>query len=369
MAKLPALAPGVLLSGPDTAIAQDLVAETLHRLNASALALLDACDGDTEVDELAAEWSDLTGADPAEVRRDILKAVESFSGLGLVGRTDPAPTPRRLGQASDTESFPVEGAIHPVVGHAIQFVGSDPDLVRFVDDYLGPGTVKGEPTRRFTIEERADGSVRLVADSEWVFPDRSSLLDQVTTVVNEYGHENGTFVTLHSAGLVRPDGSVVILPAVSGAGKSTLAGLLVAAGWGYLGDESIGIRGTDLAAVPYPKPLALDASSRSALGLDPSDRWNTTPRELNANAVVHVTAPGPVDIVVLPTYEPGATWSLERLSPTDALESLITNTLNLSATGQAGMDTLDDVATTVPTFRLVHGGGPDIVARLSEITP
>lgn len=367
MSALPLRSPGVLLSGAHTAVAQDLVTETLHRLNASALALLDACDGRTELDEIVATWAELTGATPDGVRSDVSAALATFRELGLVDRIDPPPLAREMGEPAGAESFEVRGTVHPVVGHAVQFVGTDPELVALVDDHLGPGDPSATPTRRFTIEEDEQGSIRLVADSAWVFPSRLSMLDQVTTLVNEYGHESPEVVTLHSAGLVRPDGVVTVFPAVSGAGKSTLAGHLVARGWGYLGDESIGIRRGDLAALPYPKPLALDDTSRAALGLAPSERWNTSPAELASDPDVRATSPGPIRLVVLPTFARGAELEVERLDPRSALEALISNTLNLAATGQDGMDTLDDLATSVPVYRVRHCGDAALDDWLAEV--
>ena len=73
---------------------------------------------------------------------------------------------------------------------------------------------------------------------------------------------------------------VLLLPGHMNAGKSTLTAALIQAGCDYLGDESIGIRHNTLAAVAYPKPLSLDATSREFLGLHHTDF--PTPRRPNS---------------------------------------------------------------------------------------
>lgn len=368
---LPHRSPGVLLSGPATAVAQDLVEAVLHRLNPTAHALLDACDGTTDLGGLVASWAAATDADPAAVRADVEAALRTFAELGLVGRTDPPPPTRRLGEAPDASRRAHHGLVHPVVGHATTFAGDDPELIALVDHHLGPGIDGTAPTRRFTVDEQADGSILLVADSTWVFTDRDALLDQITTTVNEYGHDAPEVVTLHAAGVVSPTGRRVLLPGVSGAGKSTLTAHLVAAGYDYLGDESIGIRHDDLALLPYPKPLALDAASRAALGLPSTPRWTTRVDELRPDVVVRTTTPGPADLVVLAAYDTEtdteAKVKATRLEPTEALEALVANALNLAATGDDGFAALDAVATGVPVYRVEHRDGAAVDAWIGTL--
>lgn len=359
VAALPPRSPGVLLSGPLTAVAQDLVACAQHRLNPSARDLLARCDGATDRDALVAEWARTFDADPDEVANDLDDALRSFEDLGLIGRTTLPRAPRRLGGTAPG-GWPHRGIVHPVVGHAVAFAGPDPDLVELADRHLGPGLDDVEPTRVFTLVEASSGQVTLTADSDWVFVSRAAMLDQLTNAVNEYGHEDAATVALHAACVVDPAGRIVLLPAHSGAGKSTLAAHLVQAGWGYLGDEATGVRGSDLAAVPYPKPLALSAASREALSLPPSSHPNTAPSELDGAVEIHTTPPGPIDLVVLPEYRDKPDFDAVRLEPTEALQALIANTLNLPATGQPGFEVLDRLATSVPVHRVGYADASDV---------
>ena len=51
-----------------------------------------------------------------------------------------------------------------------------------------------------------------------------------------------------------------------------------------------------------------------------------------------------------------AALECERLSPVDVLTELLANSFNLDAMGTAGLQTLRGVATSVPFYRLTHGG-------------
>lgn len=63
------------------------------------------------------------------------------------------------------------------------------------------------------------------------------------------------------------DGRAVVMVGPSGAGKSTLVAALAARGWGYLTDEVAAIELDTATVVPYPKPIALDASACRLLGI------------------------------------------------------------------------------------------------------
>ena len=89
------------------------------------------------------------------------------------------------------------------------------------------------------------------------------------------------------------------------------------------------------------------------------------PAEINADVVRLDGDVGPVNRVVLPTYEEGAEATLQRLEPHEAVVELLANTLNLARAGQAALDAVCDLATTVPVERLVHGNAHRAVARVS----
>ena len=74
---------------------------------------------------------------------------------------------------------------------------------------------------------------------------------------------------------------------------------------------------------------------------------------------------GPVNRVVLPTYLEGAEPSLQRLEPHEAVVELLANTLNLARAGQASLDAVCQLATSVPVDGLVHGDAHLAVAQVA----
>ncbi len=362
---------GVLLSPlGDRAIAYDLVTETAHQLNASAGALLDACDGTSDIDEAVTAWADGAGIDRQSVAADVKAGLAMLAELGLVGREEAVDVPEPVvGSTADAEDDVQLGLTHPVIDYNIAFRGPQPELIATLDTFLGTGTDGGEtePTMFFDVHETADGEVVLVTDYEWKFPSLEACLRQLTSVVNEYAVWTHSCAALHSGAVRSPGGEIVLLPAQSGDGKSTLIGAFVAAGWDYLGDEAVGVRPGSQVAVGYPKRLAIDASSRAVLNLPESDSGDLDPSEINPGVVRLDGDVGPVSRVVLPTYQEGAELTVRRLEPHEAVVELLANTLNLARAGQAALDALCEMAVAVPIDRLVHGDAHLAVARVEEI--
>ena len=156
-----------------------------------------------------------------------------------------------------------------------------------------------------------------------------------------------------------------MLPGTSGSGKATLTAALVQAGWGYGSDEAVGVRTGTLAAVTYAKPLVVDATARSLLGLPAHPGPNLAPVDLAGEVTVLTGDAGPVDRVVLPRFEPGAEVCLsDPLPPDEALVAVIEHALNLARVGEPGLAALCQLAARVPVQRLVHGDVADAVERL-----
>ena len=93
--------------------------------------------------------------------------------------------------------------------------------------------------------------------------DHALLLDRLSPLVTLAAIEAqaGTLLMLHAAAIADPTtGRAVALVGPSGAGKTTATRVL-AEHWGYLTDETVGIR-EDATIAPYPKPLSVkvDAS-------------------------------------------------------------------------------------------------------------
>jgi hypothetical protein len=134
-------------------------------------------------------------------------------------------------------------------------------------------------------------------------------------------HER-THIVLH-ASAVRHGSTTVLMPGNSGAGKTSVAVLLCRRGWGYLGDEMIGLD-HEGAPVGCPTPPRLAADIRADLGAgsggDAAKRFVPLRR-------VAPRAARPTDARSTHTYvvfldRAGVRTTLERLSRTRAVAAL-----------------------------------------------
>lgn len=331
----------------DGALVYDLVTETAHRLGPVAGWLLTVAES-VSLDVLVAEMeASVPDVSPHEAASYLERAVTELRALGLLDRSTETDRPSEWpGSPLPGGGRPV-GAAHPVIDHRIAFRSSDTGLLAEIDQFLGV-TIPGPPTVVLDVEPGPGGAVVLNAANEWRFPSRRAFFGQLVDAVNEYAARSHSLPVLHSGGVRTPDGRVLLLPGHMDAGKSTLTAALIRAGCDYLGDESIGIRHDTLAAVAYPKPLSLDATSRKLLGLDDTDFPHTAASELRSDVAQLVGDIGRIDEVVLPVYSPDAPPDRNRLDPPEAIKALLTNTLNLARSGESGLSTLCQLARTGP---------------------
>lgn len=367
MTSFPRRSPDLLFADlADIRVVFDLAREHVHLVNRTAGTLLDACDGVGDLDAAIDRWSAVTGEDRSVIAGDVAAGLADLTDLELIGRTSGlAPFASRGG--STAAPMPCAGGVHVVLGEGLQFRGSQQDLVDLADAQFDLVDDEQVASLHLDLTEDPDGVVRLQADTEWAFPSRRSLLDQLPSVINEYVLGSASCLALHAAGARSPSGKLVVLPATSGSGKSTLVGALITAGWDYLGDEAVSIRPDTLHAMAYAKPLALDAGSREALGLGPSSSPSTAPAELRHDVVKVIGDAGPIDRIILPTYRPGAVPSIVALEPHEAVVALLEHTLNLRRVGQVGLESLCSLASTVPIHRLVHGGAAEAVRAIDDL--
>lgn len=202
MSTFPERSTGVLLSAlADRVIAYDPVTETAYQLNTSAGVLLEACDGEGNVDEAVSAWADGADADREAVAVDVSAGLAMLEELSLVGRNGPVESPMAVvGSTERPADDALLGAVHPVLDHNIVFRGPDRPLLTELDDFLGTGVGTGEPTMYFDAHEEEDGQLVLVTDFEWKFPSLEACLRQLTSVFNEYAVWTHSCAALHAGG-------------------------------------------------------------------------------------------------------------------------------------------------------------------------
>lgn len=244
-----------------------------------------------------------------------------------------------------------------------------------------------DPTDDIHLVPQADGGVTLRAETEWEFPSRQALLDQLVFVVTDYVARSDRITTLHAGAVRSPSGVTVVLPGPPGTGKSTLVAALLRRGWAYLSDESVGLwhaggasEAPDLpaehgraagrpVAFPFPKPLRLSPESCLAVGVPPhpDGRDDRAPASVAPGSEV-LFAAQPVDLVVAPRFGLGVADEVEGpLEFVEALRMLAECTMNLRRMGDEGLITLCGLASEVPVLRITYASTDAAIELLDSL--
>ncbi len=174
--------------------------------------------------------------------------------------------------------------------------------------------------------------------------------------------DNSVALLMHASAISTPDG-VVAFSGSMNAGKSTLVAGLLRRGHTYVTDEAVAIDLDDLSVAAYPKPIGIDTGSYDlfpelAGSANPhsTDRWWVSPLDIGAGAAVTNTSTHPLRAIVFVSFAGDGSDHSEKLDPPDAVLEMTSNLFNLAEHGQAGLDAMARIATTLPVYRLTHTG-------------
>ena len=280
LAPLPAHSPGVLAAPlGELTVLYDVVTETVHVLNPSP----GWCGRPATASPCSRTWPPPSSRQPARTRPwwpPIWGWACASSPTPAWWGAPPRPRATALFHAQVSGDDP-SAAVYAVLDEGVQIRCSDRALLAEIDDLMASLRSSGRAaTIDLSVETADNASVLAGHGTERRYQSRASFLEALPTVLNQIAAASTTCVALHAGCVRSPTGEVVLLPAVSGSGKTTLTAALVQAGWAYGTDEAVGLRAGTLDAVTYPKPLVLDATSRTALGLGASTSVNTGPAAL-----------------------------------------------------------------------------------------
>ena len=237
------------------------------------------------------------------------------------------------------------------------FDGDEPSTTVFRIDRTGPAWLShpwgiwrdGEPCETTVTEDYV----------------RAYTLWEVTRLVLERAAPR---ITAHAAAVAH-DGRALVLAGKSHAGKSTLAAWLTARGWGFLTDEvallDVDSAGGRADVHPFWRPIGvrrggpLDAVVNAPSG----DAEVLIP----ASELGPLAGPAPLHAFVLPSYEPGATGALERISPAAVLANLCGHLPSLHDRGRVVFRAMATLVESVPGYRLAVDDLDQAEARLREL--
>ena len=134
--------------------------------------------------------------------------------------------------------------------------------------------------------------------------DLDTVLEQLEWYARLYVAENTREAVFVHAGVVAWRDQAIMLPGSSMSGKTTLTAELARRGAAYFSDE-YAVLDADGLVHPFAKPLEVRTDGS----------WQQRPVEPGALGAVQATQALPVGLVVVTSFEDGATWEPQRLSP------------------------------------------------------
>jgi hypothetical protein len=386
----------------DELLVFDALRRQAHLLNPSAAATWVSCNGTADVSDVVDQLAVQFAVDATEIDDDVRTIVGQLVERGLLvcsasqveeatppGRAGPddAADPRALAHASSApDPFVWGGPLPDALDHIdwphiigpyralhvdVDIACTDPLIARHLARVLRPLESAGPARHRYRVATTPEGGPAPLPDGEVIaFDDLQgeSPTDPERAVAWVLWHLNTLVSTtatdrlhLHASGAADRAGRVVAFPAEMNSGKSTLVAGLVQRGLHYVTDETVAIDPDSLTVAPYPKAIGLDPGSWPVLAdLEPelphdeasmaATKWYVDPSQVGS-----IAGPGPLSLVIFPTYDPARPTELVALSPTQAATRLAECAFNLDRLGQRGLDTLVAIATTTPAFALsVH---------------
>lgn len=251
-----------------------------------------------------------------------------------------------------------------VLGVPVRVEGAGPRFAEAARDLLGPSRPpKATLTARSTREgwEIRDGRGMLVS----AIGSDHSLAEHLVGVLNRIGLDHDVErLHLHSA-LVDIGGAGILLCGPSGAGKTTIAAGLVERGCRYLTDETVPISAGSATIEAYPKPLTLKGWSlaRFAPWRKPDVGREVVPAS-TFGEVIAATIPSHI---VFPRYEATALTSVKRLAPSDAIERLVDEALDIARYGPEALHLLAGLVGRTSCWSMDFGSLNDGVIAVEQI--
>ncbi len=284
-------------------------------------------------------------------------------------------------------------AFLPFSGHLSVSVRSrDTDLVRRVEGVFSAGALplatatEKPPVVLFEVEmNSADdgGGYTVWVGGADVFrsASRDTILWFIEGQVTERLTKRLRAYHLFHGGAVRFKGRGALLPGESGAGKSTTVAAMALSGAEYLSDEVV-VVDPELRAHPFPRVIGLKQGGWEAVKSAFPDlvRSGAVSDGAGAGAPVHMRylrppvvaagggdAPVKIDCIILPHREPGGKAQLTRVPRSQALTTLMTQSLDLPLWRRPGFEVIMKLVQQADCYSLTVPDLPEVIAALHSL--
>ena len=160
-------------------------------------------------------------------------------------------------------------------------------------------------------------------------------------------------VFVHS-GVISWGGKAIMIPGNSGSGKTTLVAECVKRGALYFSDE-YAVLAPDGLVHPFARALSITNGGR---------KWSEDGIPVEKLGGRAATEPVEVGAVVLTSYEPGAEWQPERLTPGNGIIEVISHTIPMTIDAEFSLKVLKSALSRAIILRGVRGEASDFAELL-----
>lgn len=338
---------------------------TAFALNSTAFSIWQLCDGERTIAQIVELLQEAYPAQAATLPAEVETSVRTLSTHGVVELP-------RLGPMA--ASFDVE------LGGATARLEADNEETAEILDFLCAAMATGTSSAGTVVLRLGPGtdpgSIAVYRDDTMLYQGPSAggasaiLLEKLQDHLVQHCTAG---ILLHAAALARGERSL-LLAGKTGAGKTTLATWLVRRGFDYLTDELVWVDDGATRMRGFARPLYLktdagelfeeifasaknNAVAKTALG------YHLSPVRLGARALREARP----DILVFPSYTPGARCDLHSLSKAQGGTRIMGCLVNARGRQQHGFDDVARLVREVSPYSLVYSDLEDAGQQLEAL--
>lgn len=368
----------------DTVVLYSAAYGVSHVLNPTAALIWASVDDERTVGDIIDELTDATGGPRVVIGHDVQMTLRRFVSAGIIRiggnraqsqvsrATHWAATNRRILDAQQWPAAfgPVRAAAADVVirtnSHAVAA-----QMCEAFDTLPSSPSTATALTEITVLDRGVDGPLRFRVyvdgerQSSWDVP--GPITTAVLMELNRSASETASGRLLLHAGAVERDGVVVVIAGDNDRGKTTLAARLVQRGFSYLSDEVVAVDAQSLGALPYPKPLSVDANTLALLGLGGAEEVAASQGNLSPHALGSISAGGQIGLIVYLAEGPSTTLvNTPASDDVRRLVEMLSCTFRASFEDLGALDALSALLQRVPLVRLERADIDDTCVQIES---